>query len=681
MLAPGRALQIGAMVAIAGALAFFAVEGAFDDLGSGPIESVQAERDAADRARRQARRQASRPRAGRGGSSEVTGQQIRSLETPGERHLTSKGKPQPEPPGDVTDGVRRPILAAVEALKKGWQLARRLGLLALVVGGGILAARYYARTQRRYARARVVPAERDHASPTELRSFYSQLHALTAERWWRRLLSGQPSVALELAHVAEPGTETGGLSQRLQLGFETRSARSVCGALQSVYENARFGREDVGRINGQYLVRLKRRYPFLSRRLATPDVSEGDAGDRTEDRASTIGALLGHLESVGIPVQVQIVLWPTPRIFERLTQVIFKWRENQLNRDSIRREGAGSRSVATREELEGGAEGVVFRSLFFFDIRIVCDDLRTAESLANVLVAKTKAENALVPKIVRLRRPWVLHRYIRGEGNPLPSLLRGVISTSELSALWALPDPDENLGSIERNRLTRRDPGPRVRRVGAEEGLLRSERGDHLTLHEEDWPQNLAVVGNIGSGKSSMLVPAALRPARDPNSAAVIFDPKGDLWQAILSRLDTRKRVHLLRFANPHAGFSPLHSNLMDSSGRADTLIGALQEMFRVEDGSTQLYQASINFIKTMTIAALEVFEQPTMIDIADLLSVSPTGYAARKSLLTELRQRPELATIRSGVEEFVAQLQKAESAFTQRISAPHNKLQALTEP
>ena len=55
--------------------------------------------------------------------------------------------------------------------------------------------------RRRYVRLRVEPYRTDRASAEAVVAMYEALHKRLLRRWWRRLLHGQPSVALEVHHI------------------------------------------------------------------------------------------------------------------------------------------------------------------------------------------------------------------------------------------------------------------------------------------------------------------------------------------------------------------------------------------------------------------------------------------------------------------------------------------------
>ncbi len=85
--------------------------------------------------------------------------------------------------------------------------ALTFGLVALVG-----CARWRARRRRRYVRLRVVPYRTDRASVEGIVAMFEALHKRLLRRWWRRLLLGQPSVALEV-HYAHGGDGGDGVAR------------------------------------------------------------------------------------------------------------------------------------------------------------------------------------------------------------------------------------------------------------------------------------------------------------------------------------------------------------------------------------------------------------------------------------------------------------------------------------
>ena len=100
----------------------------------------------------------------------------------------------------------------------------------------IAAARGFARARRRYVRALVLPYRTDRAAAEAAVAMFESLHAAVQQRWWRRLLSGQASVALELHAVPNRGGHTTMLAVSCPEGLCER----VQAAIRVAYPNTAF---------------------------------------------------------------------------------------------------------------------------------------------------------------------------------------------------------------------------------------------------------------------------------------------------------------------------------------------------------------------------------------------------------------------------------------------------------
>jgi hypothetical protein len=78
------------------------------------------------------------------------------------------------------------------------KLAVALTILAPVLLAGV---RQRSRARRRYVRMRVQSYRTDTASAEAVVLMFEALHKRMLRRWWRRLCSGQPSVAVEVHHA------------------------------------------------------------------------------------------------------------------------------------------------------------------------------------------------------------------------------------------------------------------------------------------------------------------------------------------------------------------------------------------------------------------------------------------------------------------------------------------------
>ena len=84
----------------------------------------------------------------------------------------------------------------------GVSAARSLAILAASTVALLGCARVSARRSRVYVRLGVEAYRTDRTSAEAVIAMFEALHKRLLRRWWRRLLSGQPSVALEVHHAA-----------------------------------------------------------------------------------------------------------------------------------------------------------------------------------------------------------------------------------------------------------------------------------------------------------------------------------------------------------------------------------------------------------------------------------------------------------------------------------------------
>ncbi len=92
----------------------------------------------------------------------------------------------PHPRGGLPPSGGWPVASAVEGL----------AALTLTPAALLLGLRARARRRRRYVRLTVQAYRADRTSVEGVVSMYEALHKRLQQRWWRRLLAGQPSVAL-----------------------------------------------------------------------------------------------------------------------------------------------------------------------------------------------------------------------------------------------------------------------------------------------------------------------------------------------------------------------------------------------------------------------------------------------------------------------------------------------------
>ncbi len=532
----------------------------------------------------------------------------------------------------------------------GWlgQTLRATLLAALVGALALTALRLLARRRRIYVRQRIVPYRTDHAAPEALARMYAALHAALVERWWRRLVRGQPSAALE-AWFGEGGEAWLALSCR---PGRVAAARA---ALQVAYPNVRVAEHEDDAEPPPVLLRLKKHAGFI-RPTATPGRFDRDPRPAMDDLLRAMAAGRG-------PAVVQLALTPAPGAVEHLARALFRRRERELARE---------RSLLTEAELRGGLE-VQHRALFFADVRVLAASRQDAERIGGALRAR-RAENRLVERGSPLRQGRLglfRRRLRRGEGNPLPGLSREVFSPPELAELWQLPSVEFAAVPLARGSLPLAPAPPGVRRAG--EGMLRDALGP-VTIDVELRRQNVAVPGTVDQGKSSFLVATVAEDLRRERCAVIVLDPKGDAAEAALSAVPRGRTCTLLDFADPRCGFNPLRVDA-PADVIADYVVGALKNLFTDAD----IRASSDRYLRNAVIAVLAHDPASTLWDAARLLSVGEEGYAYRRTVGAAVRALPELKEISAFfTAELTAQLADARSATTAKLDAPVNKLARL---
>ena len=531
----------------------------------------------------------------------------------------------------------------------------------LALAGTVTMSRLLARRRRRYVRQTVLPYRTDHAESPALARMYTALHAGLIERWWRRLLSGQPSAALE-ARI-EPSAPA---EARLSISCPAERVTVVESAMRAAYPNVRLVIEVESSEPPAVLLRLRKHRGFI-RRTATSERPERDA-------QPAIDGLLRAMAATAQPALVQIALTPAPSAVEWLARALFKRREAELSRERRRHPVMQDRSMVEDAELRGGL-AVQHRALFFADIRVLATRRADSERIASSLRAH-RAENRLVERgtPVRHGRLGLLRRRLqRGEGNPLPGLMRNVFAPTELAELWQLPSVEFAAVPLARSSLPLAPAPPEILRPAMGEGSLRDAFGP-LSIHAELRRQNVAVPGTVEQGKSSFLVASVAEDLRRERCAVIVLDPKGDAAEAALSAVPPGRTCTLLDLADPTCGFNPLHVDA-PADVIADYVVAALKNLFDQAD----IRASSDRYLRNAVIAVLAHDRNSTLWDAARLLSVGEEGYAYRRAVGAAVRSLPELKEISSFfTSELSAQLADARSATTAKLDAPANKLARL---
>lgn len=571
-------------------------------------------------------------------------------------------------------GARRaaPALGLGALLRAaGWEAAAlrvpalAAGLSLCAAGALMVAARARARARRRYVRLQVLPYRTDAAEPQAVARVYAALHASLGVRWWRRLLAGQPSVALEVHHRPRPGGGPGDAC--LAASVPRESAGMVEAALRAAYPNTRLleGAPGLAAPEG-VLVRLRKHRLFT---LRVEGVSRFE-----RDPEPALNRLLTVMGACGGAACVQLALTPAPAIAESLARRLYKRREARLARERRLHLIPRDRSLVEEVELRGGLE-VQHSPLHFAEIRVIASSRADCGQIAAALRSR-RAENRLVERGTALRHGLLglyERRTLRGEGNPLPDLTRGVFSPAELAELWQFPSVGYAAVPLARAALPLAPAPPDVHRPGKGEGVLRDAHGP-VSIHVALRRQNTAVPGTVEQGKSSYLVASVAEDLRRERCAVIVLDPKGDAAEAALSAVPPGRTCTLLDFSRPTCGFNPLAADA-PADVIADYVVAALKNLFTDAD----IRASSDRYLRNAIIAVLAYDRACSLWDAARLLSVGEEGYAYRRAVGGKVRELPALREIAQFfTAELSAQLADARGPTTAKLDAPVNKLARL---
>jgi hypothetical protein len=203
------------------------------------------------------------------------------------------------------------------------------------------------------------------------------------QRWWRRLLAGQPSIALGMHAVPGSGARTTVLALACPVALRGR----VEAALRTAYPNAAFERFPVRLARAPCVLRVKKGGLFVTR------IRVADARRATDP---PVDRVIGAIAATGRACAVQVALTPVPALFELYSRWLYRGRDRKASdaRDRGERRPPRDRSEVDGAELRGGLD-VQHRPLFFADVRVVASERAICEAVAAPLRTQG-AENRLV---------------------------------------------------------------------------------------------------------------------------------------------------------------------------------------------------------------------------------------------------------------------------------------------
>ena len=572
---------------------------------------------------------------------------------------------------DIGPGLAR----FAQALGAAWSLFCWPILLVLAAALAICANRMIERRGRSMQRFLITPGRSSEASPAQVAGLVEALGSVTRERWWVRLWRGVPPVAtLELIAGVHP---SGTREQRLGIAVPRGKGQveALRGVLASRYPDATLTplsetAADALRPWLREIVRLKKAKPF-ARALDRP--LERSLSSIEPYQEAPIDGLLSVMAEVGERVLVQITVSPVPNHFQRAARGI------AVQQRRPAREAPAPDAVQQREE-RSSTDVVVFRSLSFCEIRVGAESYRAARHVAGAIEGHAEGgENHLRQRRPLLRRRLYVERMVRAESNPLPSWWRGVYSSLEIAGLWQIPTAFAKNVAIERSNVPQLATPPEVLRLSdIRKALATDLRGNYIGIRGEDFKFGVQVSGVQGGGKTSILAKIAEVRAREPNTAVIVLDPKGDLAEAAATLMPSWRTVRVLDVARPLFGMA-LRTPNRDLQAEAAIFSEAMVDVSRTEEGDSQALTSSQRYFKMARGATLALEENPTFWHTLRWLAPDEAAEEWRVEKIAKLAGDPQWHAVWDHFARVLpTQLAKSPAQFLARLEAPYNKIQTL---
>jgi len=573
--------------------------------------------------------------------------------------------------GEIGPGSAR----FAQALRAAWSLVRWPFLLVFATVLAISANRMIERRRRSMQRFLLTPGRSSEASPAQVAGLVEALGSVTRERWWVRLWRGVPPVAtLELIAGVHP---SGTREQRLGIAVPRGKGQveAVRGVLASRYPDATLtplseAAADALRPWLREIVRLKKAKPF-ARALDRP--LERSLSSIEPYQEAPIDGLLSVMAEVGERVLVQITVSPVPNHFQRAARGI------AVQQRRPAREAPAPDAVQQREE-RSSTDVVVFRSLSFCEIRVGAESYRAARHVAGAIEGHAEGgENHLRQRRPLLRRRLYVERMVRAESNPIPSWWRGVYSSLEIAGLWHIPTAFAKNVAIERSNVPQLATPPEVLRLNdARKAIAMDLRGNYVGIRGEDFKFGVQVSGVQGGGKTSILAKIAEVRAREPNTAVIVLDPKGDLAEAAAALMPSWRTVRVLDVARPLFGMA-LRTPGRDLQAEAAIFSEAMVDVSRTEEGDSQALNSSQRYFKMARGATLALEEDPTFWHTLRWLAPDESAAEWRAEKIAKLAGDPQWHAVWDHFARVLpTQLAKSPAQFLARLEAPYNKIQTL---
>lgn len=572
-------------------------------------------------------------------------------------------------------------------------IVKLLFKVGIVVGVIALITRTISRRRRTYVTYEIRAHRESIVSTEQIRTFMSATCNLVYVRSRRlqRVFTGSPSFAFRVLSSPNKTRGDSEIASYITIPGDEILNTAIRNKFADTYQDAELikVKDSSWPKWGFEIVRNKktRMIPFTIR---IPGISTASESFEEGFNAPVMDKVVTAMAATPIPGEVQIVATPVPRPMNWLIRQMAR-----LSSQSSQRADA-----IERRESENVAQASANEGHLFVEMRVGSPNYEFSRDVAAELQGAAGGDAQLRERRPVLRKALYQDRFHKAVGNPLPSWLYSVYSTSELSSLWQLPSASLRAITTKRHNRRRVSVPPEVHYIedralsegqdaNAEDlAMWLSPERREITLLPGDFLYGVGVAGQQGMGKTVLMgrmVSALL--SQDRRFSGLICDPKGDLAEAVLSYLPPDLKVHYIDFDDPQIGINPFEiSDMNDEAAIVNVILHGIIDVARTEEDESQIMASSKDFLTMALYATLATTVpfgyKPTFYHLRKWISSDPRNVAWRKELLDSvIRKRRSRLWICEGYEEYHSSLERSEAAFTQRAAAPMNKIaELLTE-
>jgi len=412
-----------------------------------------------------------------------------------------------------------------------------------------------------------------------MEQFYANLAGL-GDKWWRILLYGKPSFALELA-IPQVGEE---------LTFYVAVPRRIKGAVEKIIqgifpdahiEDSRdyniFNPEGAA-VGSEAALKKNRYYPIRTyQKLEVDPIKE-------------LTNVFSKLAKVGEGASFQIVARPAKKkwahLLKETAKLLYQGKEKEdilsktigmlgeimsgpvnPQEKSLKQEEP-KRITPLQEEIVRALEGKASKPLFEVNIRLLAsapDESRARAILQGLELALSQFTDPNLNsfKIFAVDRRAFKDLVFNFSFRNFDEKRISVLSTEELTSLFHFPNIVVETPKIKVQKAREAPPPPNLPEKGLLLGysLFRGEKQD-VRILEEDRRRHLYIIGQTGTGKTAFMQNMAVQDIREGRGVGFI-DPHGDVVEELLGFVP-RHRLQDVIYFNPGDVEHPMGLNMLE---------------------------------------------------------------------------------------------------------------------